>query len=172
MAKSTKQLVKDMKDAKKALHLSLDIGNITYKFDPDVFDLDHVNLPNLSEQIGKIPGHVGYIIEAVGEAEKYLAEMENKFEIWKAQNIVKFFVDLKAEKDKLNNLISSKPDEYNEFESKVQDARKIVAVLKAYSKGIEAKFQLAQTLSANIRVEADANRRNYDKSNSGSSGSL
>lgn len=152
-----------MTDAKKSLHINLDIGAVKYKFDKDVFDLDHVNLPLLSDQISKIPGHVGFIVEAVGEAEKYLASMESKFEMWIALQTTRFYSDLKTEKAKLQQLIVEHADDYTKFETAVQEAKKIAYILKAYQKGIDAKLQLAQTLSANIRVEKDANIRNYDK---------
>lgn len=164
MAKSTKQLVRDMKQAKQSLHLKVAVGKVLYEFDPDVFDLDHVNLPNLSEQISKIPGHIGFIVEAVGEAEKYLASVELKVESWIGVQISQFYSDYKTDKAKVYQLMTDKPEEYHKNMEELAEAKKLISIFKAYSKGMESKYQLAQTLSANIRREKDANERDYDKS--------
>lgn len=154
-----------MKEAKKFLMLKVEIGEIVYEFEKDMFDLNQNNLGILNEQICKIPGYVAFVVEAHSEAEKQLAKKETQFEVWVAQRIVKYFSDkeFKAEKDKMNNLIASFTKEYNDFRDDIYELKKLVKVLDAYRKGIDAKLQLAQTLSANTRIERDGISRNYDK---------
>lgn len=159
-----------MKNAQKALMLKVEIGDFIYEFEANVFDLDNRNIGILNEQICKIPGSVAFIIEAHGEAERALEKKKMMFEIWKGERFVKYFSDpkeYKSEQAKLYALMKVYPKEYAEYENALTDLRKLVRVLKAYEKGIDAKLQLAQTLSANIRVERDAHTRDYDKNPSG-----
>lgn len=174
--KSKRKLVKSMRDAKKALMLKIEIGDFIYEFEADVFDIDNRNIGILNEQISKIPGFVAFIIEAYGEAERALEKKKLVFEIWKGQHVVKYFnnpKDYKSDQSRIYALMKSFPKEYAEFENELMDLKKLVRVLKAYEKGIDAKLQLAQTMSANIRVERDSYSRDYDKNSVGRpSGSL
>lgn len=168
MPRGKKQTIKSMANAKKALMLKVDIGELAYEFESDIFDLDNVNMGILNEQITKIPGLTAFVGEAHAEAERVLARRELEFDVWKAKQLTTFFADsktYKSETDKLNNLKSKFSKEYVEHESEVLELRKLTRVLRVYEKGIQAKLELAQTMSANIRTERDAYTRNYDKGN-------
>ncbi len=171
-----KKMLKSMKDAQKALMVKIEIGDFIYEFERDVFDLNNTNIAILNEQICKIPGAVAFIVEAHGEAERALDKKKMSFEIWKGERISKYFNDpkeYKSEQAKTYALMKAFPKEYVEAEEELQQLRKLVRVLKAYEKGIDAKLQLAQTMSANIRTERDAITRDYDKHPHGKpSGSL
>ncbi len=162
-----KKTVKSMVDAKKALLLSIDIGEINYKFDADLFDLDSRNIPNLSDQIAKIPGHIAFVIEAHGQAEKELAKVQVSFDIWWAKEMSKLHEsDAKKSDTKQKNIVMASIGKCKVIEGKeseIAEHKKLVRVLDAYRKGMEAKLQLAQTLSANLREERESYRRRYDK---------
>lgn len=157
-----------MLDAKKALLLSLSIGEVNYKFKAEMFDLDSRSIPNLSDQIADIPGHVAYVIEAHGQAEKELAKVSTSFEIWLAKEYIKLSEKSEkkvAETAKRNLVAGGRTTSklYNDKMDEITELKKLVSVLNAYRKGMDAKLQLAQTLSANMREERESYRRDYDK---------
>jgi hypothetical protein len=162
-----RKTIKSMLDAKKALLLSIDIGEINYKFEADMFDLDSRSIPNLSDQIAKIPGYVAFVIEAHGQAEKELAKAQVSFEIWWAKQMNKLDEsDSKKAEEKQKKIIMANQSACSEVikrSEEIAELKKLVRVLDAYRKGIDAKLQLAQTLSANIREERESYRRKYDK---------
>lgn len=175
MTKSKKQLVKCIRDAKDALILSIKIDDVEYKFDSNIFDLNSSNIGMLNGQICDIPGHIAFIGTVYSEAEKYLARKELAFDIWKSNKLITYFGDnkiFKSETDKLNNLKKSYAKEYVEKEEELQDIRRLVKILKTYERGMDAKMQLAQTMSANIRSERESYYRDYDKDMKKSKGSF
>jgi hypothetical protein len=162
---SKKKAIKTMANAKKALCLSINIGKINYKFNSDIFDLSSRSIPFLSDQIADIPGHVAFVIEAHGEAEKVLAKAITSFDVYIAKEFSKMKESdrKKTEVAKGNILKGKKSEEYLERADEITELRKLVRILDAYRKGIDAKLQLAQTLSANLRTERESYRRDYNK---------
>lgn len=159
-----------MQSAKKSLLLSLNIGEISYKFEADMFDLDSRSIPNLSDQISKIPSYVAYVIEAHGQAEKELAKKSTSFDVWLAKEFIKLSAgsDKKIAETAKRNLVAGNKGTSKKYEEKldeITELKKLVSVLNAYRKGMDAKLQLAQTLSANMREERESYRRDYDKEN-------
>lgn len=163
----SKRKIKSMLNAKKALQLSIDIGDLTYKFMSDMFDLDSRSIPNLSDQIADIPGHVAFVVEAHSEADKELAKAQASFDFWIACKIGGFSheEDRMSEAKQKNLVLQRNKKVYEKRYNEIIDLRKLVKVLDAYRKGLDAKLQLAQTLSANIREERESYRRDYNKSN-------
>ena len=148
--------IKRMREAQKSLQLKLVIGDYQYEFEADMFNLNQHNLPTLSEQITKIPGNIAFIVEAHAEVNKNLHRLETEFEMWQAVTSNKYFADERYEKTKISMTMTRFHKEWVEYTSKIRAAKKLLGVLKAYEKGMDAKYQLAQTLCANLRAERES----------------
>jgi hypothetical protein len=166
--------LKSMRKAKEALLLKCDIGKAKYEFLATMFDLDINNIGKLNTQIVDIPGHIAFVNQAQGDAERWLSSCETEFALWKAGKS-KFYADLKSETAKLNAMQLDNAKEWSNYCLAIQEAERMVRILKGYKEGLSAKLQLAQTLSANIRLERESYTRKMDKGSSksrGATGSL
>lgn len=142
-------------EAKKVLRLSLNVAGKIYKFDPDLFGLEIHNIGQLNEQIAKIPGYIAYVGQVLGEAEKFLAREETARDVWLADKMLSY-ADEKSESAKTTKVRTHHKADYTRWQVRAQEAAGVVAMLKAYKSGLDAKFALSQTISANIRLERES----------------
>lgn len=135
--------------------LTLKIGQETYSFDADLFDLEIHNIGVLNEQIAAIPGHIAWVGQVLGRAERQYESLKTARDVWLLKKLTDYSGE-KSEKAKMALLVKETKGEYDKWESKVADARETCALLEAYKKGMESKFSLSQTISANIRLERES----------------
>lgn len=139
---------------KSFLPLKFKVGNQVIEFPKNLFDLDTNNFSILSDQIAKIPGEIAQVGLAHSEAEKDYRKIKDEFEIWKSERISLFEEGTRSsEAYKENKVRENYKKEYSEYMSRLREANYIAGILKSYKSSIEAKYQLSQTLSANLRRE-------------------
>jgi len=124
-----------------------------------MFDLDGVNVGILNQQIEKIPASLAQTGVALGEAEREHKRQELALDIWKADRLMAIGAGSKmTETAKKDTMKSEYSAALIKEEDKVIEAAYLVRLLRSYREGLQAKLQLAQTLSANIRAEGEAFR--------------
>lgn len=142
-------------------YLKIKIGNRSFEFEKDIFDIPIYNIGGLAHQIQRIATNIAYVGEAIGEADSYLKHVEMEYSVWYSTTI--HDINERSDEKKKNALIKKYKVKYLGYHHVIRDAKKLLSILKSYKDGVSAKMQLCQTLSANIRMERDAIYRNYDK---------
>lgn len=134
--------------------MHLEIGDEVFEFENDIFDLEDTNLGVLNEQISNIPGFLGYVGMAYGKAEKSAARLSGEFNAWMASKM-NLYTSEKSEGAKKNLVAENFAKEMVKYEHGIQEADYLVRLLKSYYDAVKAKWELSQTLSANIRAERE-----------------
>jgi len=113
----------------------------------------------LSRQAESIPGLLAQCGVALGEAERQLARAEQALSLWMANHLQAVGGDSKmSETAKRNLMLDRYSEQYQKQADQVTEMSYTVRVLRSYREGVQAKLQLAQTLSANLRRESEAYR--------------
>lgn len=154
--RSASQLKHTIRKAEKSLLLEVSIDGEVYAFEADMFRLDNSNIGILNEQISEIPSMVAYVGVAHSLAKRWYEREKEAFEMWRAQKMTKYYADMKTDKAKENALRTQFGKDYEERYEGVRESAYVVSVLEAYRKGMQARQELSQTMSANIREERTA----------------
>lgn len=149
---SLKDLKKFLETIKSTVVYELKIGDKVYHFDPDMFDLDIQNLGILNEQIARIPGYFAYMGIALSEIEKKCDVLRSSYDFYMAERIAEFH-DAKTESAKVNKVRQRYKKQLEEKMKEIHENERLLRIVKTYKESLEAKFNLAQTLSANLRDE-------------------
>lgn len=147
-----KDIKKFLETIKSSVVYELKIGDKLYHFDPDMFDLDIQNLGILNEQIARIPGYFAYMGIALSEIEKKCDSMRSSYDFYMADKIAEFFNE-KTESAKVNKVRQRYKKQLQEKMDEIHELERVHRIVKTYKESLEAKFNLAQTLSANLRDE-------------------
>lgn len=147
-----KDLKKFLETIKSSLVFEVNIGFNVYYFDPDMFDLDINNLGILNEQISRIPGYFAYMGIALSEIEKKVDVLRSQYDFYVAERIAEFH-DAKTESAKVNKVRQRYKKQLESKMDEIHESERLLRIIKTYKESLEAKFNLAQTLSANLRDE-------------------
>lgn len=109
----------------------------------------------LNEQISDIPANFAYVSQALAEAERIQSQAELDLDLFMAEKM-SLYSDEKTEGAKRAKVLTHFPKEHSAKTTALQEANHMVRVIKGYRDGIESKYQLAQTLSANLRTERES----------------
>ena len=162
--KSAEVNKKELKAARRDLVVQVEIGKSTFRFEKDIFNLSEDNIAELNEQITTIAPDIAYVGQALGTAEKFLAETELAYELWRAQKFA-FYDRAVTEKGKAafstegqkeRALIQDETKAYEEHQKKIAVANYLCRLLKSYMSAMDAKYRLSQTLCSNLRPEREA----------------
>lgn len=149
---------KRMQRAAKEDVVSIEIGDEVFDIDVNIFALEDQNLGILNEQISDIPAYIAYVGKVYAAAEKFAARKVAEFNLWKAQKTAAQEGKSELAKENMAMVMNSKA--WAEFDRQVEEANYMTRLLKTYSEAIKSKWELAQTLSANIRRESEGYGRN------------
>ena len=135
----------------------IEVRGREYKLQKEMLDLDSVNLGVLNDQIKEIAGYYAYVGTAYADAVLSLRTAENDYKIWFAGQL-SIYSDLKSEKAKDSAIRRDFKTVVCKHETRINELRYDVDILGVYQKGLEIKYQLSQTLSANLRAEREKYR--------------
>lgn len=144
---------------KSQLTLEITVAGEVFRFSPDLFDLADRNTSELSMQIAQIPAEIAYVGVALARAEAVAKAMQTEYDVWWSRTCQRFAQDYKQVNAREAAARNAVPKEYTQRQTALQSAQEKVTLLKNYRSALDAKFQLSQTLSANIRAEREALRR-------------
>ena len=125
-----------------------------YILEKEILCLDNLNLSILNEQISRIAGEFAFIGSLLSKAVRELDEAEIRYKGWRATQL-SLFSDLKSEKAKETAIINMASGVVSKHECHIADLKYNCEMLRVYKQGIEIKYQLSQTLSANLRAERE-----------------
>jgi len=161
LKKSRRQAEKSVKRAKAELadfEYEVTVNGRKFQFQTDLFDLEVHNIGILNEQITAIPASLAYVSQALAEAETVSKRANLDLEIFMAEKM-STYNDEKTESAKKTRVQHNYSTEYSAKVDAIREADYMVRVIRGYREGIEAKYQLAQTLSANLRTERESFQR-------------
>lgn len=133
----------------------MEIGSKKFQFQTDLFDLETQIIGTLNEQISDIPANFAYVSQALAEAERVQAQAELAMDLFMAEKL-SLYSEEKTEGAKRAKVLTHWTKEHTEKSTALQEANHMVRVIKGYRDGMESKYQLAQTLSANLRTERES----------------